>query len=232
MENLLIVVEGPDAVGKDTLTRGLCAKLGATRFSFPRYESPTGKLILQHLKREWACDRRWLTVGPLADSDPDQAVRDATVRQSLMTLNRVEAQVEIMEALDRGPVVIDRWYPSSLAYGVAEGLDEAWLRSISSCLFEPDVLLYLECPAEVALARRPPRDANESDRALMDRVRREYARLLQPEPHGPNGYSAALPTLAGAMLGNWDSFAWSIDATRPVAEVLSIAECCVSLSDQ
>jgi dTMP kinase len=95
-----------------------------------------------------------------------------------MTVNRLEVQPAIAEALGRGPVVLDRWYASSLAYGAAEGLDAAWLATISATLLEPDLTIWLDVDPVVAAARRPARDLNESDLDKQRRARAAYQQLF------------------------------------------------------
>jgi thymidylate kinase len=197
----LIAIDGGDAAGKATLTRGLAALLAAhysaeygepiecATFSLPAYDAPTGEVLRRHLRGEWS-------VG-------GSSGEDMIVRQALMTHNRVEIQREIVEALRRGPVVLDRWYGASIAYGVAEGLDPSYLYRISAPLLRPSLWIYLDVdPREAAKRREAPRDLNESDFAKLDRARAAYREHMGKHP----------------LL----SPCFTVDAARTADEVLSI----------
>lgn len=168
----LIGIEGRDASGKATLTASLTKRLSehyghAESFSFPAYGTKVGALLLSHLKGEWSV--------PDTDADPAANMR---VRQTLMTVNRLEVQARIAAALLRGAVVLDRWVLSSLAYGVVEGLNPDWILSISATLLRPDLWLLLDVDSATPAARRPPRDLNESDVGKMERVRVAYLEIF------------------------------------------------------
>ena len=197
----LIAIDGGDAAGKATLTRGLAARLAAhysaeygepiecATFSLPAYDAPTGEVLRRHLRGEWS-------VG-------GSSGEDMIVRQALMTHNRVEIQREIVEALRRGPVVLDRWYGASIAYGIAEGIDPSYLYRISAPLLRPSLWIYLDVdPREAAKRREAPRDLNESDFAKLDRARAAYREHMGKHP----------------LL----SPCFTVDAARTADEVLSI----------
>ena len=222
----LIAIEGVDASGKATtteyVTRLLSEEYGhAQSFSFPAYNTPSGLLLAGHLRGDWRC-----TETPMDGRDPSipiDAVDNMIVRQSLMTINRAELQAEIEAALELGPVVLDRWYASSLAYGVAEGLNPDWIRRISSVLLEPDAWILLDVDPEIAMKRRPTaRDANERDFAKLHRVRRAYlelfaggeegARLALPNrPRPSDALRSVRPRIPSGKTVNW----YVVDAELP-----------------
>jgi len=174
--NPLVCIEGTDAAGKATVSAYLAAQLGATLFSFPAYGTPLGGDISKILRGDLALATR---IGPghysiAADLQHAAAMR---LRQSAMTVNRLEVQPAIVEALGRGPVVLDRWYASSMAYGAAEGLDPAWVAAVSATLLVPDLTIWLDVDPEIAAARRPARDLNEADLNKQRRAREAYRRL-------------------------------------------------------
>lgn len=174
-DNPLICVEGTDAAGKATVSAYLAAQLGATLFSFPAYGTPLGGDVAQLLRGDLALATR---IGPGHYSAADlQHAAAMRIRQAAMTVNRLEVQPAIMEALGHGPVVLDRWYASSMAYGAAEGLDLAWIATVSATLLVPDLTIWLDVDPEVAASRRPARDLNESDLDKQRRAREAYRRL-------------------------------------------------------
>ena len=68
MRGKLIVIEGTDCSGKETQTNLLLKKLNSEgikveKFSFPNYQSPTGKIIGgPYLGKEYICDC-WFSEG-------------------------------------------------------------------------------------------------------------------------------------------------------------------------
>lgn len=154
LQTLMFAVEGGDAVGKNTQTAKMCARIGATMFSSPNYDSPTGKLI--------------------ADTWDNMLVR-----QSLFAANRYERAREVLAAHERGPVGHDRYFLSSVVYGTVEGLDEDWLWEVHARLPQPRIHILLDAPVDESFARRPERrDANERNREKLQLVRREYLRVF------------------------------------------------------
>lgn len=180
--NALVAVEGIDASGKATLCAGLNDWLGTacnvvTTVSFPQYDTPTGRLLLGHLRGEWACrpTREDIDLSPfLNGARVGDSPADAYVRQALMSCNRYESQGKILGALRDGPVILDRWYGSSVAYGVPEGIDLSSVMGYSSALITPDLWLILDVDPALSMRRRPARDLNESDGAKLRAARAQY----------------------------------------------------------
>jgi dTMP kinase len=84
-------------------------------------------------------------------------------------------QARILHALTERPVVLDRYWLSSLVYGEAEGLDTEWIVEISSALLKPDLTIVLDIPVCAVGQRRPQaRDKNETDLNKLQRVRDLY----------------------------------------------------------
>lgn len=159
---MIVAVEGGDACGKATQTKLLAERLGGTRFSFPDYDTPTGRAIRENLQGEWFC-----------------TAKDVLVLQSLMFVNRFEVLPRIREAHRHGPVVLDRYWISGVVYGAVEGLDPEWISGIHTSLVQPDLWILLDVPVEESFRRRPERrDRLEIDRDHADMIRREYLRLF------------------------------------------------------
>lgn len=169
---VIIALEGGEAVGKKTQTELLAKRLGATLFSFPRYETETGKAILGHLKEHWACcDHDHVGYGWV----PSPKSLDMMAFQSLMAANRYEAAHEIIDAAYRGDVVFDRYELSGIVYGTVEGLDPNWLWRLHAQLPQPDIQILLDAPVEESFKRRAERrDRNERDPAKLEKIRTEY----------------------------------------------------------
>jgi len=181
---MLIVIEGGDAAGKMTQSTRLAECLKGQRFAFPNYDSPTGRLILGHLKKDWAC--RAVAGEPIEG--------DNLVFQCLQTVNRLEVVSRIKKALDAGPVVCDRYWQSAVIYGTLDGLDSDWLSAVQrDPMPEADINILIDLPIEEGFKRRPERrDRYEVNREFMERVRAEYLRLWAP--NAPVGYFDANET--------------------------------------
>jgi dTMP kinase len=163
LTGLLIAFEGLDQSGKQTQAELLKAEVesrGRTCviLDFPAYETSIGKEIHDalHGAREYGPD----------------------VMQLLYVANRYEKKPLIERMLAGGTVIVcDRYLASSIAYGEAHGLDEAWLREIQRYLPPPDLTILLDIAPGTAAGRKTAnRDRFERDLALLSRVRDSYRR--------------------------------------------------------
>jgi dTMP kinase len=181
----LIVIEGVDGAGKNTLARALTAELhgaGATvmTMAFPRY----GQDVHADLIRDGLHGR----LGDLTESVYGFGL--------LFALDRRDAADELREtAAEADVLLVDRYIASNAAYGAArlhEGADGAfaqWVRALEVEKFEvpvPDAQILLRVPAAVAADRSKGRakadegrgrDTWESDDALQARVAAVYDEL-------------------------------------------------------
>lgn len=168
MQGLLIAFEGLDQSGKQTqaelLRDRLVAEGRAVRLlAFPDYDTAIGAEIGRALRGE----RHY---------GPD-------VMQLLYVANRYEWKGEIVDARNRGTILIcDRYVASSIAYGEAQGLDPDWLVRTQAYLPQPDVTILLDIlPAVSARRKQAGRDKYEQDLALLARVRDSYLRQASDE---------------------------------------------------
>lgn len=138
----LIVFEGADRIGKTSQTQrcvsalrmaGIPVAEGAP-WQFPDRTTPIGNMLDAYLRSATDMDDRALHL--------------------LFSANRWEKERDICAALGRGEtVVLDRYAFSGVAYSACKGLDMAWCKSPDSGLPEPDLVLYLSLPFEVAAER-------------------------------------------------------------------------------
>jgi dTMP kinase len=178
-QGLLIAIEGIDGAGKQTQAKNLATHFGARVHSFPHYQSEAGQLLRQHLTGQWHCEGSIQTDGWQQEA---QERREMLLRQCLMTINRYERQRHIRNDLARGHVVLDRWWLSSLAYGIAEGLDHDLIVEISRELLDPDIWILIDIPVEVGMNRAKARavgrlqapDKNERDMTKLVKTREAY----------------------------------------------------------
>lgn len=162
----LIAIEGIDQAGKRTQAHLLAVKLKAlgnpvSVFSFPDYTTPIGKQL-----------KRYLNAGVRLDP---HAVH------LLYAANKWEVAEKLKERIESGEIVIvNRYTPSNLAYGMAHGLSCRWLECLEEGLPKPDLVVVLDVSPRTSLARKQRgRDIHESDRRYLNKVRRAYLFLAK-----------------------------------------------------
>jgi dTMP kinase len=164
MPGVLIAFEGLDQSGKQTQAERLRDRLKAEGHksrlvAFPDYGTSIGEEIARALQGE----------------------RDygADVMQLLYVANRYERRRDLERWLEGGLILVsDRYTASSVAYGVAFGLDRSWLSDMQKYLPPASLTILLDLSPEAAAARKSlDRDRYERDLELLGRVREEYRRL-------------------------------------------------------
>ena len=162
----LIAVEGIDQAGKRTQANLLAAKLKRIHipvsvWNFPDYTTPLGKQLRAYLRGSVHLDLHAVHL--------------------LYAANRWEVAGKLTGRIERGGVVIvNRYTPSNLAYGVAHGLPRSWLGTLETGLPKPDVVVVLDVSPRTSLLRkRRGRDVHESDLTYLNKVRRAYLSLAK-----------------------------------------------------
>ncbi len=157
----LIAFEGLDQSGKQTQAERLLAAFRASGhaaefLTFPAYDTAIGEEIGKALHGQ-------------RDYQPDTL-------QLLYIANRFEFKPKIEQWLTAGTMVVcDRYLASSIAYGVAQGVDAGWLTDIQRLLPQPSLTILLDIPPDASLTRkRVARDKFERDLPLLGRVRESY----------------------------------------------------------
>jgi dTMP kinase len=160
----LIALEGIDQSGKRTQARLLAHALRAQErsvslLSFPDYGTPLGRQLKAYLSRRREFDYH--------------------VVHMLYAMNRWERSGEIVRYLRQGRfVIVNRYSPSNLAYGVAHGLSVAWLASLEEGLPKPDAIIVLDVAPQTSFKRKSQRrDIHEEDLLYLKNVRKVYNRL-------------------------------------------------------
>ena len=163
---LLIAIEGIDQAGKRTQASLLAKKirnlgLPVSVWSFPDYTTPLGRQLKAYLAGKIQLDLHSIHL--------------------LYAANKWELSGELANRIRRGGVVIvNRYSPSNLAYGIAHGLSRAWLNSLEEGLPKPDVVVVLDVSPRTSFNRKiRERDLHESDLAYLKSVRRAYLRLAR-----------------------------------------------------
>lgn len=160
-------MEGADQAGKTTQVQLLADALGrhgltTETLEFPDYSTPVGGQIKASLNLAGAPGS--------GRSTPPQLLH------VLLAANRWEALPRIRSALEaRDVVLMNRYYHSNLAYGLARGLDRRWLENLDAGLPRSDLVIVLDMDAAESFRRKSSgRDRFERNRDLLERVRLRY----------------------------------------------------------
>lgn len=121
----LIVLDGPDKVGKHTQSERLAEHLNAPLFEYPNYNLVSGKEIREMLdgKRHFSSYKM----------------------QVLHATNKIEDMKRLKEALDHNLIVVcNRYTPAALAYGLLDNCPELLISRLNRVLPTPDVVIILD----------------------------------------------------------------------------------------
>ena len=161
----IIVVEGTDKAGKTTQSRMLAEAIKvlgkiSVVIDFPDYTTPIGMEIKAFLDRK----------------------RDypAEAKHLLFSANRWEKKKEIESMLENGTIVImNRYWPSNLIYGAANGMDTEWLLMLDKGLPKEDMVIVILVNPGVSTKRAETLDAFESDKQLAAKAYRNYLKYAK-----------------------------------------------------
>ena len=194
MKGKLIVIEGTDCSGKETQTKKIverCKKKGIKvyNYSFPRYDTPTGKIVGgPYLGKSYICDG-WF---------PEGATNvDALVASAYYAADRRYNIKEIVDHLNNGDIVLlDRYVESNMAHQggklaskedrqkMYEKLDELEFGIME--LPRPDAVIFLYMPSPYAAILRQGRAeaADQLERDMEHLAKAEQAYLELTEKYG------------------------------------------------
>lgn len=161
----IIVIEGTDKAGKTTQSRLLLEALKnlgkvCVILDFPDYTTPIGMEIRAFLdgKREYPPEAKHL----------------------LFSANRWERKKDIESMVENGTIVVmNRYWQSNLAYGVANGMDPGWLLKLDKGLPKEDLVIVLLVSPATSGKRAEVKDVFESDAKLSAAAYRNYTRYAR-----------------------------------------------------
>ena len=187
MRGKLIVIEGTDCSGKETQATRLLERLSGeniriSRYSFPNYDSPTGKIVGgPYLGKSYICDS-WFKEG--APNVPPK------VASLYFAADRKYNIDEINEQLDKGVnIILDRYIYSNMAHQAGKISNKSernkmykWLEKLEFGLLElphADIRIFLHMPYEAALTLKTnrPEALDEHERSKDHLVKAEAAYL-------------------------------------------------------
>lgn len=189
MKGKLIIIEGTDCSGKETQAKKLVDRLIAEgekvfRFSFPNYDTPTGKIIGgPYLGKSYICEG-WFPEGATnVDALVASAYYAADRRYNIDIINKYLAEGYV--------VVCDRYVESNMAHqgGKLENKEErlAMYKKLDTLEFEimelpkPDAVLFLYMPYEYACVLKKSReeapDQHEANKDHLKKAEEAYLEL-------------------------------------------------------
>lgn len=191
MKGKLIVIEGTDCSGKETQSNLLIEKLKKEsirieKFSFPNYNSPTGKIIGgPYLGKNYICE------GWFEEGAPNV---DPKVSALYYAADRLYNIDKINFLLENGVnVILDRYVFSNMAHqgGKIENEKERnemyeWLENLEFNLLnlpKPDIGVFLHMPFECSLELKKNReeelDQNEKDKNHLINAENAYIEVAK-----------------------------------------------------
>lgn len=189
MRGKLIVIEGTDCSGKDTQSKLLLKRLSDIGIkvyedSFPKYDTPTGKIIGgSYLGKEH--------IGPSLFKE-GAALVDPKVASLYFAADRRYNIKNIINKLDAGyNVILDRYVYSNMAHQGGKIKDSkerlnmyAWLDVLEFKLLElpkPDIAIFLSMPVSYSVKLRENRkelpDSHESNIDYLEMSFNAYQEL-------------------------------------------------------
>lgn len=167
---LIIVLEGLDKSGKTTQAKMLFDYLlnkkpgKVVLISFPDYSTQIGKLVRDFL-------------------DGKTKFSSETLHM-LLAANRREKRELIQHYLENGnTILMNRYYHSNLAYGIANGISKEWLLNLEDGMPKEDMTLLLDVEPEITQSRvvnnNFDADIFEKDKEFLNRVRTNYLNLAK-----------------------------------------------------
>ncbi|MCE4311343.1 dTMP kinase [Xanthomonas hortorum pv. vitians] len=213
---LLIAIEGIDGAGKTTLARSLATTLEAAGAHVVLSKEPTNGPWGTKLRQSAATGRL------SADEEAELLIRDR--HEHVDTL--------IAPALARGEIVIlDRYFPSMVAYQGAAGLPLDALLERNAFAPRPDVLLLLDLPPPTGLARIRARgdapnhfetqDNLERCRAIFNTLQLPGKYVVDASADADSVLRQAHAIVVAALAERLSDDAAHTDAERAVLKLLS-----------
>lgn len=189
MRGKLVVIEGTDCSGKETQSKLIIERFKKENiefeyFSFPNYNSPTGKIIGgPYLGKKYISKGWFKETAPLVDPKVSSLYYAADRRYNIGIIN---------DLLNHGVnVILDRYFYSNMAHQGGKIKDEKerinmykWIEKLEVDLLElpiADIKVFLHVPYDVSLKLKQNRseslDENESNKEHLISAERAYLEI-------------------------------------------------------
>lgn len=190
----IISIEGTDGSGKATQTMELVKNLRkkgipCERISFPRYHTPTGRVISQ----TYLGKKRKSEEGDVAWFGKADKV-DPKIASLYYVADRLAAKDEIMEIINSGKhLILDRWVESNMAHQGAKEIDQEKRNSVIKFIHDleygllkfprPDLTIFLYVPHKVGVELKKSsgeeQDEHEKSMRHLRRAEGVYPQLAK-----------------------------------------------------
>ena len=197
MRGKLIVVEGTDCSGKETQTKMLVEKLTENnrkvkRYSFPMYDTPTGKIVGgPYLGKKYISDG-WFSEG--APNVPYKVASLLYAADRLYNIDKINNDLE--NGID---VILDRYVYSNMAHQGGKIIDKKerinlykWLEELEFNLLNlpiPDIKIFLHMPVEYTKILKQNRleeaDQHEKDKNHLINAEKAYLEIAKMYDFNP-----------------------------------------------
>ena len=168
----LVAVEGIDGSGLSTHSRLLSERLKGLGlravYTKEPTDGPVGRVVREMLSQP--SPNPWL-----------MALLFAADRLWHMHYDPSLPGVGVEGSLREGYIVVtDRYKYSSIAYQGAMGVPREWLWQVNAAAREADVIIYIDVPVDVAMARIARRSRREAyeDPSLLAKIKLEFEEVL------------------------------------------------------
>jgi dTMP kinase len=166
----LIIIEGLDKSGKTTQSKLLFNYYEkvypgqVSLMNFPDYTTRIGREIKLFLQ------------GKVEHSNE--------VKHILLSANRWEKKSEIESLREQSRfIILNRYYQSNLAYGLANGLNFEWLVNLDNGLPKEDIVIVLDIDPSISYKRGMNNDfildRFEKDKIFLEKARKNYLDLAK-----------------------------------------------------
>ncbi len=173
-----IVFEGLDGTGKSTLSKSYCNYLNA--MGIDAVYVNTGYPAID-------------TAISILKNDSNYNITShflLAIANSIMCYKNI-----VVPLLSEGKtVIVDRYYPTTIAYNVASGMDYLWAMNVSKAVPLPDKIIYCSCSLATQLNRKQNKidlietgfshsfDRRKSFLIYQEKVRCVYEHLVSESP--------------------------------------------------
>lgn len=191
MRGKLIVVEGTDCSGKETQTKELIKKLEennikAIRYSFPMYDTPTGKIVGGPY-----LGKKYISEGWFSEGATNVNYKVASLLYAADRLYNID---KIIKDLDNGYyVILDRYVYSNMAHQGGKVYSSSdryniykWLEELEFNLLKlpvPDIKIFLHMPVEYSKILKQNRlempDQHEQDENYLKNAEQAYLEIAE-----------------------------------------------------
>ncbi|MDE5990033.1 MAG: dTMP kinase [Clostridia bacterium] len=155
---MIIVLEGLDNCGKNTIANKLCSKyIDFHKIDFPDYNSDFGQFIKKSLYNEG--------FSPIA-------------LQLLFSSERLSKAQYLKELTRESIIITTRYSYSARAYGAARGINRHLLSLLEEDMPRPNLKIFLKITPAMSLLRSKSLDIIERDITLLAAVNKEYDKIL------------------------------------------------------